>query len=486
MNKNKEIQRLAFVDPKGRNQKEIKKIINKTIDLIFKKISNAEKFPPLIKNKKVFKNFNLNDLPISEKEIFKKIKKIINYSMNSSNPNYLGHMDSLPTTMSIIGDLISSSLNNNMLSKETAPVLTEIENSVIESFAKKFKLGNQSGGVMLAGGSLSNLQAIGIARNRFFESFEKGLTGLKRQPYIFTSEYCHTSIQKAAMILGLGTNSVVLVPTDSNGKMITSALRKLIQDKINNNGNPFCIVATAGTTITGSIDPLNEIAKIAEKYKMWMHTDSVYGGALIFSEKFKYKLNGIEKSNSISFNPQKWLYITKTCSMLLLKNKNYLYSDFFIPLPYVTRNKDDFNSGEVSVQGTRYPDILKLWLSFQHLGRITYSNLINNSCNLTENFKSEIIKRKFLKLACNPEMNIFCFRAEPKNINYNDYNIWNIKLRDFLLKKHNIFFSICEFKGCNWLRAVVLNPFISNQHIHRIFKGIDEFNKNEKQNKKAL
>ena len=180
-----------------------------------------------------------------------------------------------------------------------------------------------------------------------------------------------------------------------------------------------------------------------------MHTDSVYGGALIFSEKFKYKLNGIEKSNSVSFNPQKWLYITKTCSMLLLKNKNYLYSDFFIPLPYVTRNKDDFNSGEVSVQGTRYPDILKLWLSFQHLGRITYSNLINNSCNLTENFKSEIIKRKFLKLACNPEMNIFCFRAEPKNINYNDYNIWNIKLRDFLLKKHNIFFSICEFKGCN-------------------------------------
>ena len=122
--------------------------------------------------------------------------------MNSSNPNYLGHMDSLPTTMSIIADIISSSLNNNMLSKETAPILTEIENSVTESFAKKFRLGNQSGGVMLSGGSLSNLQAIGIARNRFFGSSEKGVVGLKRQPYIFASEYCHTSILKAAMILG--------------------------------------------------------------------------------------------------------------------------------------------------------------------------------------------------------------------------------------------------------------------------------------------
>ena len=485
MNKGKEIQKLAFVDPTGKNLEQIKKIIYKTIELVFKKISNAESYPSII-DKKVFKNFNLNDLPISEKEIFKKIKKIINYSMNSSNPNYLGHMDSLPTTMSIVGDLISSSLNNNMLSKETAPILTEIETLVIESFAKKFGLGNQSGGIMLAGGSLSNLQAIGIARNRFFGSSDKGLIGLKRQPYIFASEYCHTSIQKAAMILGLGTNSVVLVPTDSKGKMSTLALRQLIQDKINNNGHPFCIVATAGTTMAGSIDHLNEIAEVAEKYKVWMHTDSVYGGALIFSEKYKHKLNGIEKSDSISFNPQKWLYITKTCSMLLLKNKKYLYSDFFIPLPYVTKNKNDFHSGEISVQGTRYPDVLKLWLSFQHLGRITYSKLINHSYDVTKRFKSEVIKRKYLQLAFDPEMNILCFRALPKEIDYNNYNTWNIKLRNFLLKKYNIFFSICEYKGCDWLRAIILNPFISAKHIFRIFKGIDDFYNIKKQNNKKV
>ena len=486
MNKKKEIKNLAFIHPSGKNLLGIKKIIYKTIDLILKKKSNAEKFPLLTKNKKIFKNFNLNDLPISEKEIFRKIQKIINYSMNSSNPNYLGHMDSLPTTMSIIGDIIASSLNNNMLSKETAPVFSEMETLVIDSFAKKFKLGNQSGGVMLAGGSLSNLQGIGIARNRFFGSFEKGLIGLKRQPYIFASEYCHTSIQKAAMVLGLGTKSVVLVPTDSKGKMIISELKKLIKYKNNNNGYPFCIIATAGTTLTGSIDPLNEIAEIAEKNKMWMHTDSVYGGALIFSEKFNHKLDGIEKSDSISFNPQKWLYIAKTCSMLLLKNKKYLYSDFFIPLPYVLKNKDGFHLGELSLQGTRYPDILKLWLSFQHLGRITYSNLMDISFDNTKNFKSEIIKRKFLKIACDPEMNILCFRAEPKHLGYNDYNKWNIELRNFLVKKYNVFFSISKFKKSNWLRAVMLNPFISTQHIKKIFKGIDEFNIEIKQNRKLL
>ena len=178
-------------------------------------------------------------------------------------------MDSLPTTMSIVGDIICSMINNNMLSKETAPILTEIEKKVISNLAKKFNLGEDSGGVMLAGGSLSNIQAIALARNRILGSFEKGLMGLKRKPYIFASKESHTSIQKAAMVLGLGRNSVVSIETDKNGKMKISNLDKLIKEKIKDSGFPFCIVATAGTTITGSIDNLNEFSKlIISKLKM--------------------------------------------------------------------------------------------------------------------------------------------------------------------------------------------------------------------------
>ena len=266
-------------------------------------------------------------------------------------------------------------INNNMLSKETAPILTEIEKKVTSDLAKKFNLGKDSGGIMLAGGSLSNIQAIALARNRILGSFEKGLMGLKRKPYIFASEESHTSIEKAAMVLGLGTNSVVPIETDKDGKMKISNLDKSIKQKIKDSGLPFCIVATVGTTITGSIDNLNEISKIADKYKMWLHTDAVYGGALIFSDKFRNKLDCIEKSDSISFNPQKWLHITKTCSVLLLKNKKYLYSDFYIPLPYVMKDKDEYHPGEITLQGTRYPDILKLWLSLQHLGNLVIQKL---------------------------------------------------------------------------------------------------------------
>ena len=212
----KSIQKMAFVDPYGKNVKHVKKFIYKIIDELLNKVSNAEKFPPLPKKKNNFDKFNLNDLPISESQILKQIKFIIANSMNASNPYYLGHMDSLPTTMSIVGDIICSTINNNMLSKETAPILIEIERKVTKNLANKFNLGQDSGGIMLSGGSLSNIQAIALARNRILGSFEKGLMGLKRKPYIFASKESHTSIQKAAMVLGLGTDSVVPIQTNKD------------------------------------------------------------------------------------------------------------------------------------------------------------------------------------------------------------------------------------------------------------------------------
>ena len=476
----KNIQKMSFINPYGKNVKEIKDFIYKIVDELLNRVSNAEKFPPLPKEIKNFDKFNLNDLPISESKILKQIKIIIDNSMNASNPYYLGHMDSLPTTMSIVGDIVCSTINNNMLSKETAPVLTEIEEKVTTNLANKFNLGQNSGGIMLSGGTLSNIQAIALARNRILGSFEKGLVGLKRKPYIFASEESHTSIQKAAMVLGLGTNSVVSIQTNKDGKIKISNLDKSIRQKINENGFPFCVIATAGTTTTGSVDDLNEVSKIADKYKLWMHTDAVYGGALIFSNKFKNKLNGIENSDSISFNPQKWLYITKTCSTLLLKNKKYFYSDFFIPLPYVMKNKDEYHQGEITLQGTRYPDVLKLWLSLQHLGNFSYSEIIENSFKYTNLLKKKLLQINNIKIACEPQMNIICFRLESKNKDLDHKDLINLKLQKFLFKRHNIFFSIIKYNDSKWLRAVLLNPFFNLKHIKRICIAISEFTKEKK------
>ena len=166
--------------------------------------------------------------------------------------------------------------------------------------------------------------------------------------------------------------------------------------------------------------------------------------------------------------------------MLLLKNKKYLYSDFFTPLPYVIKNKDEYHGGEVNLQGTRYPDVLKLWLSLQHLGNFSYSEIIESSFKYTNFFKRKLLEINNIKIACDPQTNIICFRYEIRNNNINQNNIINLNLQKFLLNKHDIFFSIVEYNNLKWLRAVLLNPFFNLRHIKNICSKVSEFTKESK------
>ena len=138
-----------------------------------------------------------------------------------------------------------------------------------------------------------------------------------------------------------------------------------------------------------NIDPLNEISVIANKYDLWLHIDAIYGGAVIFSDTYKHLINGIEKANSISFNPQKWMYVAKTCSMVLFRDFDKMVEKFRISAPYMKDQSSYINLGEISVQGTKYAEVVKLWLSLLSLGKNGYEQLIDYSFDLTKKFIEE-------------------------------------------------------------------------------------------------
>ena len=467
----------AFISPRGENKAEINQLAQQVLEIVLKHLYTAGDRSPLQQDTQFPISVNIPDTPVSETKILEQLQIILNNSMNAANPTFVGHMDSMPTTFSILGEMVTAALNNNMLSLEMAPVFSRLESLLLKEFAALFGLGANAGGVVLSGGSLANLQALAVARNIKFDILEQGITAQTSTPVLFASEVAHTSLQKAAMLLGLGTSSVIPVKTNANSQMDISDLRDAIENAKQNGNTPFCIVATAGTTTTGNIDPLAEIGQIAREYNVWFHVDAAYGGALILSENHSRKLSGIENADSVTFNPQKWMYVAKTSAMVLFKDMATLARAFRIQSPYMRDTEDFINLGEISVQGTRHAEILKLWLSLQHIGKKGYVQLIEESYRLTEYFINQIKKRPFLEIASAPETNVVCFRGVPSWVPRTEWDRWNANLQSHLLKNGKTFLSLPIYRGSRWLRAVLLNPYADEEIIWHLFNEIDTYAK---------
>lgn len=470
-----DLPRTAFIDPTGGNLEEVRALAERVLERVLQEAATATTRPPMPDAPTLAGiPTDVPDAPLNEDQLLEHLTKLIQGSMNPTHPGYLGHMDSVPTTASVMGELAAAAVNNNLLSLEMSPVFSRLEVSLTEEMARRFGLGDQAGGVMSAGGSLANLHALAVARNVAFGTKERGVVGLSKGPVILTSEMAHTSVQKAAMLLGLGTEAVIPVETDRNARMDVSDLVAKLERAKREGRAPFCVVATAGTTVTGSLDPLADIADVTQAHRLWLHVDAAYGGALVFSERYKGRLEGIERADSITFNPQKWLYVAKTCAMALFRDVRHLHEHFRVGAPYMADTSGLTNLGEIGVQGTRHADALKLWLSLQHLGGRGYAQLIEESYRLSAYVVGRVKERPSLELATEPDMNLVCFRVAPEGLE-DRWDELNAHLQAHLLREANIFLSLPLLRGDRWLRLVLLNPYTDEGVLAGHFRAVDAF-----------
>jgi len=396
--------------------------------------------------------FDLPEVPpkkngVSNSVLLKELQILMNASFRPSHPGALAHLDPPPLSASIVGEMICAGLNNNLLAEELSPCLSSLERKLCKWFCEKLGLGNFSGGVAASGGSLSNLMALVMARN---------IAGLGNDPsaVFIASEDCHVSLSKAVRVMGLKQESLQKVPTDEKGKIKISCLVSTFK-KIKSEGKKcFAVVATAGTTVRGAIDPLSEIAQFCQKENIWLHVDGAIGGIYCLSTITSDLLEGLGSADSITVNPQKLLGIAKTSSLLLVANKSHLSSTFSTGLPYAEPiSGNDLHGGELGIQGTRSAESLKLWIGLRQLGEDGIEEIILDSIKRRCYLESIIDASKF-KVISGP-LHLLAFT--PINYNSSEATEWSIKTRNSLLSC-KFMLSRPIYRDRYYLKAVMGNP----------------------------
>ncbi|PGH18898.1 hypothetical protein AJ80_04316 [Polytolypa hystricis UAMH7299] len=349
-------------------------------------------------------NLDIPDAGQGQDGLLKILDQVLRYSVNTWHQGFLDKLYASTNAPGVAAELILAALNTNVHVYQVSPALSVIEKYTAKRLAALFGLnGPHAGGISVQGGSASNTTSIVIARNNLFPETKADGYG-DRKFVLFTSAHGHYSIEKAAQMLGFGSNAVWSVPVDAQGRLIPSSLEELIEKAKSEGKTPFYVNATAGTTVLGSFDPFAEIAAICQKYKLWFHIDGSWGGAFAFSSRQRTKLSGSHLADSIAINPHKMLGTPVTCSFLLGADVRQFHRANTLPAGYLFHNGDDpetivngqdttrsslepespevWDLADLTLQCGRRADSLKLFLGWTYYGSHGYQRQINSACGV--------------------------------------------------------------------------------------------------------
>ncbi|XP_077932147.1 cysteine sulfinic acid decarboxylase isoform X2 [Halichoerus grypus] len=272
-----------------------------------------------------------------------------------------------------------------------------------------------------ASGSISNMYAVNLARyQRYPDCKQRGLRALPPLA-LFTSKECHYSIKKGAAFLGLGTNSVRVVKTDERGKMVPEDLERQISLAEAEGAVPFLVSATSGTTVLGAFDPLDAIADVCQRHGLWLHVDAAWGGSVLLSQTHRHLLDGIQRADSVAWNPHKLLTAGLQCSALLLRDTSNLLRRCHGSQASYLFQQDKFydvalDTGDKVVQCGRRVDCLKLWLMWKAQGGQGLEQRIDQAFALAWYLVEELKKREGFELVMEPEFVNVCFWFVPPSL----------------------------------------------------------------------
>ncbi|HCA57174.1 MAG TPA: amino acid decarboxylase [Blastocatellia bacterium] len=392
---------------------------------------------------------------------------------NWNHPNFHGLFSTSTSGPGILGETLSAAFDMKSMLWRTAPASTELEDVTLGWLRQMLGLPEVFEGIIYDTASVSTMHAIAAARERAGLNIrELGMSGRPDLPLlcVYASEHVHSSIDKACITLGLGTRSFRKIACNERFEMRADELRRAIEEDITAGHRPICVIPTIGTTSSTSVDPVGEIADIAEEFGLWMHVDAAYAGPAAVLEEKRHFFAGWERADSIVLNPHKWLFTPFDLSAFYCRDMASLKAAFSLVPEYLRTSEQSTvkNGMDYGIQLGRRFRSLKLWFVLRYFGRRGIEARIREHCRLAELFASWIDESEGFELLAPVNFALVCIRACPASVD--DLDALNERLMNDINATGEAYISHTKLGGKLALRVSIGSIRVEERHIEKLWQ----------------
>jgi len=407
------------------------------------------------------------------------------FAFSSQHPGSYSYFTPPPLPMSISGEVLAQWLNQGVDVWAARPIGAFVEEEVTAWLRGLVGLGEGSWGVLTSGGVMANIMALAAARDVHLPILlghtepprGRALEGVR----VYASDQAHFSIERGLSVLGFPPETLRIVRSDERFRLQGKPVAEAVAEDRANGLLPFAIAAVSGSTNTGSVDLVGELADIAGRERMWLHVDAAYGGAARFSKRDAGRVPDLERADSVTIDPHKWFFQSYDIGALVVKRREDLVKTFHRePEYYRYPNPEDapLNWMQYSIEGTRRFRALKLWTSWKHLGTEGFGRLIEHNDDLA----AYLVKRcresgEFEVEPEEPELSVVCFRHVPPGLDPSKLDAYQDRLQRELEVSGEGWVSTTKLRGRTYLRAGIVNYLSTEADVDRVLDALRRLSK---------
>lgn len=406
------------------------------------------------------------------------IKQALERSNHLHHPRYIGHQVTSPLPHVALAQLCTTLLNNGAAVYEMGPVAMAMEKNLIRLFSGMIGYDEKADGIFTHGGSAGNLTAMLAIRQvkSAHNVWEEGVMKELRTGFMVTDQ-SHYSVARNVKIMGLGNDALIGLPYDSNYRMRTDLLEKYYEKALRKGITVAAVIANSCSTATGSYDDLGAIADFCDRHNLWLHVDGAHGMGVLFSDKYRHLIRGIERADSVVIDFHKMLLVPGLNTMVLFRDGRRSYETFAQKASYLFKKQSEnewYNSAKRTLECTKSSLGFVAFTAFKYYNREYFGNYIDSRYDLARRFTEMVTERDNFEAALEPDANIVCFRYNAGGMDTEKLNRLNAAIRDKIIKDGKFYIVQTDLEDKLWLRVTIINPLTAEEDMKLLLETIED------------